>query len=65
MSDRITFTMTDGTVREFKHKGRPGGSYTVRLTFEEGFAVVTDEWGNRTIFPSHLILNIEDIPGRY
>jgi len=48
--------MTDGTVREFKHLGRPGGSYTVRLTFEGEFAIVTDEWGDRNGYsgPPHL-----------
>jgi len=56
--------MTDGTVREFKHLGRPGGSYTVRLTFEGEFAIVTDEWGDRTVIPAHLISEIKETEGR-
>lgn len=61
----ITFTMKDGSKREFKHEGRPGGSYTKRLTFEGAFAVVTDEYYNRTAIPSADIKEISEAPERW
>lgn len=64
MSERITFKMVDGTTREFKHQGRPGGSYTIRLTFEGEFAVVTNEWGDRTAIPGCLIAEVTEHEGR-
>lgn len=64
MSELISFKMKDGSNREFRHRGRPGGSYTVRLTFEGAFAVVTDEYGNRTCIPASDIAEIKDDPGR-
>lgn len=64
MSELIKIRMKDHSVREFRHKGRVGGSYTVRLTFEGAFAVVTNEWGMRTCIPSSDILDIQDDPGR-
>lgn len=63
MSD-ITFKMKDGTTREFKHEGRPGGSYTKRLKLENGFAIVEDEYSRRTIIPAADIAEIIDDPGR-
>lgn len=48
----ITINLKDGSVRKFLHEGRPGGSYTKRLKFEEGFLIVVDEWGNETGFPT-------------
>ncbi len=64
MAERIVFKMIDGTTREFKHRGRPGGSYTIRLTFEGEFAIVTDEWGDRTVIPGALISEIKEEEGR-
>lgn len=63
MSERITFKMKDGTERVFKHRGRPGGSYTIRLSFEGEFAIVTDEYDDRTIIPGHLIAEINEHEG--
>ena len=48
----ITVTMKDGTVREFPHKGRPGGSYTKKLKLEVGFVVIIDEYGDQTVIPA-------------
>ena len=48
----ITIKFKDGTTREFKHEGRPGGSYTKHVKFESGFVIVTDEWDKRTAFPA-------------
>lgn len=48
----ITIKMKDGSIREFKHRGRPGGSYTKHIKFDGAFAVIEDEWGERTAIPA-------------
>ena len=58
----ITVKMKNGTVREFKQQHRAGGSYTKTLTFEGVFAVITDEWYNRTAIPAADIEEIEERP---
>lgn len=63
MSELIEFKMKDGTTREFRHRGRPGGSYTIRLTLEGAFAVVTDEYGKRTAIPAADIAEINEHQG--
>lgn len=60
----IKIIFKDGGVREFKHEGRAGGSYTKTLKLEGGFAVVTDEWGKRTAFPSESIQEVVEEPER-
>jgi hypothetical protein len=57
--------MKDGTVREFKHEGRAGGSFSKSVKFEGGFAIVTDEWYKKTAFPAQDIATVEDTPDRY
>ena len=37
----------DGSKKEHLHRGRAGGSYTPRIKYEGGFAIVEDEWGQR------------------
>lgn len=64
MSASISMRMKDGTKREFHHRGRPGGSYTIQLKLEGGFAVVIDEYGSRTCIPASDILDIEETPLR-
>lgn len=61
MPTSITVHLKDGTKREFPHEGRAGGSYTKRIRYEAGFAIVVDEWGNTTSFPSE---NIESVDTR-
>jgi hypothetical protein len=61
----IKIKFKDGTIKEFKHEGRSGGSYTKRLTYEGAFAIVEDEWGKRTAFPSQDIESVEETPNRY
>ena len=51
----IEIKMRDGTQRVFKHEGRAGGSYTKRLRYEAGVAIVEDEWGKETVIPLDLI----------
>lgn len=60
----IWIKFKDGSVREFMHAGRAGGSYTKRLTYEGAFAVVEDEYGKRTAFPSEDIAEITEKPNR-
>jgi hypothetical protein len=60
----IVFIMKDGTRREFKHEGRPGGSYTKELKFEGAFAVVIDEWYRRIAIPAVDIAEIQETPNR-
>lgn len=55
----ITIKMKDGTVREFPHQGRAGGSYTKRIRYEGAFAIVKDEWDNETAIPASDIASIE------
>lgn len=61
----ITIKMKDGTVREFRHEGRAGGSYSKRLYYETGFVVVEDEWQTRTAIPAADIAEVIETPHRY
>lgn len=51
--------MKDGTVREFKHKPRPGGSYENSIKYEPGFVVFIDEYYNATSIPTDSIAEIK------
>lgn len=64
MSD-IIIKMKDGSVKQFKHEGRAGGSYSKSLKLENGFAIVEDEYGKKTIVPANDIAEIIEEPGRY
>jgi len=55
----------DGTVRDFRHRGRAGGSYTVTVRYEDGFVVVIDEWGRRTAFPGDIVAEVVEEPVRW
>lgn len=61
----IKIYLKSGFVKDFPHEGRSGGSYTKRLKLENGFAIVEDEWGKRTIIPSNDIVEIIETPERY
>lgn len=54
----ITVKMKDGTVREFKHEGRPGGSYSKSAKAEGAFIVITDEWSMKTYIPAEDIAEV-------
>ena len=58
----IEIRFRDGSLRQFKHQGRPGGSYTKTLTFDGEFVIVTDEWGVRTVFSASDITEIVERP---
>lgn len=60
----ITITFKDGTVKEFPHKGRPGGSYTKSVKYEGAFVIVTDEYYRQEAFPASDIKMVEERPNR-
>lgn len=60
----ITVNMKDGTIRQFKHEGRAGGSWTKTLKLENGWVIIADEYGKKTIIPESLIAEIEETPER-
>ena len=60
----IIVKMKDGTAREFRHEGRPGGSYTKSVRLEAGFVVVEDEWGKRPIIPAQDVAEVVERPHR-
>ncbi len=43
---------------EFNHRGRDGGSYTIKLELNGSFATIVDEWDNQVIYPSAQIKSI-------
>lgn len=61
----IFITFKDGSTQAFKRETRTGGSYSKRLEFEVGFAVVIDEYARRIAYPSSDIKQIIEIPDRY
>lgn len=61
-SIRITFR--DGSVRDFPHEGRAGGSYTKSVRYEGQFVIVRDEWHKETAFPVSDVKEVESTPER-
>lgn len=61
----IKIKMKDGSLKDFPHVGRSGGSYTKSIRYEGAFAVVTDEWGNETAIPVADIAEVTTTPDRY
>ena len=61
----ITVKMKDGTTREFKHEGRPGGSYTKTIKYEGGFAIIRDEYDGRIAIPAGDIAEVIERPVRW
>jgi hypothetical protein len=64
MMPSVTVKRKDGTTQRFEEVGRAGGSWSMTLTFEGQFAVVTDEWGKRTATPAADIEEITQDAGR-
>ena len=58
----ISIKFRDGTSREFAHRGRAGGSYTIRVRYEGAWVVVEDEWGQTTAFPSETVAEVIATP---
>jgi hypothetical protein len=48
----ITVKLKNGKIREFPYQGRCGGSWSNTIQYKGAFAIITDEWGNQTIFPA-------------
>lgn len=61
----IQIKLKDGTVRDFRHEGRAGGSFTKRLRYEVGFVVIEDEYGHTTSIPTADIAEVKTAPERY
>ena len=61
----IRIKMKDGSVRNYPHEGRSGGSYTKRLIYEGAFVIVEDEYGNRIGVPASDIAEVTETPQRY
>lgn len=59
---QIDVHMRDGSVREFKHKGRPGGSYTVDVKYKDGMVVIEDEYHNTIAIPMDLVSEVKTWP---
>lgn len=60
----ITVKMKDGSVREFPHEGRPGGSFTKTIRYEGAFAIITNEYYGEIAIPSNDIAEIKVFPHR-
>lgn len=58
----ITIVFKTGETREFHHRGRAGGSWTIHAKYEGEFVIVEDEWGNRTAFPSADVKEVREVP---
>ena len=59
MAESIIIHKRDGSKVEFKHRGRAGGSYTIHIKYEAGFAIVIDEYENQTVFPESVIDHVD------
>lgn len=60
----IEIIMKDGEIKKFKHFGRAGGSYTKRIKYEGGMAIVTDEWNKEIAIPVNDIKEVISTPTR-
>lgn len=61
----IRVKMKDGTVRDFPHVGRAGGSYTKSIRYEGGFAIIKDEYDTETAIPAVDIAEVVKKEDRY
>ena len=55
----ITIELENGEIETFEHVGRAGGSYTISIRYEGEFAIVKNEWGHETAFPTCKIKKIK------
>jgi hypothetical protein len=61
----ITVKMKDGTVRNFEHRGRAGGSYTKTVKYEGAFVIIEDEYYQRTAIPAADVAEVIESPHRW
>jgi len=59
MARNIKVFMKDGTIKDFPHVGRLGGSYTKEIRYEGAFAIITDEYDNEFALPVNDISEIQ------
>ena len=60
MANSIKVYMKDGSIKDFPHMGRAGGSYTKSIRYEGAFAVITDEFYSETAIPVNEIAEIKN-----
>lgn len=60
----ITVTMKNGAVREFRHEGRVGGSWTKSVKYEGAFVIIEDEYQKRIAIPAADIVEVVETPHR-
>lgn len=53
-----TKDLADGVVKVFEDRGRPGGSYSQKLSTDGPFAVITDCYGGKIYIPASEIEEI-------
>ncbi len=61
----IQIKMKDGTIRNYPHEGRAGGSWTKKVRYEGAFVVVEDEWGKRVAVPANDVAEVVETPERW
>lgn len=54
----VTIKMLDGTRKDFIERGRPGGSYSMRVRYEPGVVIVIDEYDKETATPLELVREV-------
>jgi hypothetical protein len=60
----ITVHLKDGSVREFPHEYRAGGSYGKTIRYEGMFVIIRDEWDKETAFPASDVKEVISEPQR-
>lgn len=60
----IIIKFKNGESREFKHKPRPGGSYTNTVKYEGNFVIIVDEWENTEAFPCDTVESVKTYSDR-
>lgn len=55
---RITIEYNDGTNEVFEETSAPGGSYCTSGKAENGWYIITDAYGSKTIIPADRIKKI-------
>lgn len=61
----IVIKMKDGTVRNFPHEGRAGGSYSKSVKYEGVFVVIEDEYHKRIAIPASDVAEVIETPERW
>lgn len=56
---RIVITFKDGTVKEWRHEARAGGSWTKTVKMTDGWVTVTNEYGSTESFPAETIKEVK------